>query len=156
LKVLDALRSYCDRPAGEYPPPTALFTLGPPDLPIKDIVVVSHQENSSKNISWPYPYARLATETNQGTVPKYGFHSCKNDRERTDEFVGHRALIMSGLRTKQLFDCKRGIVGHFLPGEHEEKDLPRYTVVVRPQSSEGRHYREVCQQVTHEKPYSPE
>ena len=36
LKALYTLRSYCKRSDGSYPPPTDLFTLGPPDLPDKE------------------------------------------------------------------------------------------------------------------------
>ena len=35
LKVLDTLRSHCDRPDGWYPAPAEVFTLGPPDMPVE-------------------------------------------------------------------------------------------------------------------------
>jgi hypothetical protein len=37
LAVLTTLKSYCGRPDGEYPPPSKLFTLVPPDMAIENI-----------------------------------------------------------------------------------------------------------------------
>ena len=68
LKVLDTLRTYCNDPDWKYPAPTDLFTLGPPDMPIRSIEVTSSQTQLAgrnypfKMVSWPYPYTRLATQ----------------------------------------------------------------------------------------------
>jgi hypothetical protein len=72
LKVLDTLRVYCTRPDGNYPAPADIFTLGPPDMPVKSIEVKSIQSNRSgktyrsKTVLWFYPYKRLAWDTAGG------------------------------------------------------------------------------------------
>jgi len=43
LKALAILRTYCARADGEYPAPSDVFTLGPPDMPVELIVVKSGQ-----------------------------------------------------------------------------------------------------------------
>jgi hypothetical protein len=49
LKVLATLRTFCGKPAGKYPAPADVFTLGPPDLPVESIEVgVSQSELSGK------------------------------------------------------------------------------------------------------------
>jgi hypothetical protein len=53
LKVLGILRTYCKRPDGKYQPPTDVFTLGPPDLPIESIEVTS-AEQKYKIAGWQY------------------------------------------------------------------------------------------------------
>jgi hypothetical protein len=65
LAALHTLQNYCNkRPDGNYPPPTDVFTLGPPDLPIKDIEVKSSQTKLGqfKSANWRYPYKRFAIE----------------------------------------------------------------------------------------------
>lgn len=72
LTALDTLRKYCQRPDGKYEPPTDVFTLGPPDLPVKSIEVESSQTESGgrtrqfKKASWSYPYKKLAIEDIDG------------------------------------------------------------------------------------------
>jgi hypothetical protein len=63
LKALDILRTYCKSPDGKYQPPTDVFTLGPPDLPIESIEVKSA---GLKIARWRYPYKRLAIEERGG------------------------------------------------------------------------------------------
>jgi hypothetical protein len=87
LKVLDILRIHCKRPDGKYPAPNDLFTLGPPDLPIKDIEVetksykghqTTHQE---KTASWHYPYERFAEHWRGEVNQDRGELTCKRTTE---------------------------------------------------------------------------
>ena len=86
LKALDTLRTYCKRPEGNYPPPTDVFTLGPPDLPVKSIEVKTKNHGSlpgrrdqSKTASWYYPYKRLAAEERDGTFSQWELYlACKD------------------------------------------------------------------------------
>ena len=71
LKVLDALRSYCKRSDGHYPPPSDFLTLGSPDMQIKAIDVVTYSPpiaGTSKAVYWYYPYERLTIHTNEDKV----------------------------------------------------------------------------------------
>jgi hypothetical protein len=154
LKVLDILRTYCKRPDGKYRPPTDLLALGPPDMPIESIEVTSNHDKSFKSISWAYPYTRLATEWSGVVRPHKGHLRCKS-WEGPEEalYAKMRALIMNGIRSKELFDCKRGLSGVFMD---EDDDAKAITGVVRPETYDGQHYRGICLRVTHEKPYSSE
>ena len=59
LKVLETLRTYCKHPDGKYPAPTDLFTLAPPDLPVKSIEVKTETKDQYKAVSWYYPYKNI-------------------------------------------------------------------------------------------------
>jgi hypothetical protein len=87
LKALDTLRSYCKRPDGSYPPPTYIFSLGPPDLPIKSIEVKSSQTKLGqfKSATWHYPYKRLAFEDRDGTFVQDKAHFFVKIRLKTKD-----------------------------------------------------------------------
>jgi hypothetical protein len=161
LKVLDTLRTYCGRPDGKYPPPVDVFTLGPPDLPVESIEVKSDQRpvagktNPYKVVLLSYPYTRLG-HSRQGKIePDLGYLVCKQASETESElYEEHRSSIMNGFRSKELFDCKRGLAGVF----HRDEDDPAKatTYVVRPDTYAYRYYLGVCRRVMHELPYLPE
>jgi hypothetical protein len=158
LKVLDTLQNYCKRPDGNYAPSTDVFTLGQPDMPIKSIEVKTSQtklRGTFKEVSWHYPYARLATELQGRVFPAKGYFWCKHWEGTEAEFyTKRRTRIMNGIRFKEVFDCKRGLTGDFMS---EEDDPSKVTMgFVRPHSFLDQYYRGVCLRVTHETPYSPE
>jgi hypothetical protein len=170
LKALYTLRSYCKRPDESYPPPTDLFTLGPPDLPIKSIEVRSSQTKLGqfKSATWHYPYKRLAIEDRDGTfVQDEAYFYCKDAVHQKDEgelYLKQRTSITNGSQTKELFDCKRGLRGNFVTLDEEPAGPDRFwpsdpakvhTDVVTPHSYSDLWYRGVCLRVMHETPYSP-
>jgi hypothetical protein len=123
LKVLDTLRVYCKRPDGKYPPPTNLFTLGEPDLPIASIEIESKSGINNgikydwKKASWKYPYKKFAIEDQKygEFSPARGFLVCKNrDRDEWELFREQRKSITDGQRNKEVFDCKRAPSGAIL------------------------------------------
>jgi hypothetical protein len=154
LKVLYILRTYCKGPDGKYQPPTDVFTLGPPDLPIESIEVKS---GGLKIARWRYPYKRLAIKERGGEYAQmYTSLICK-------EFVEARARITNGERRGGLFDCKRGLVdigGVPLFGDEEpSREYIRKTMDPRPFEPDTNGetiYRAICHGVTHETPYSPQ
>jgi hypothetical protein len=162
LKVLDTLRTYCKRPDGKYPAPTDLFTLGPPDLPIKSIEVESKSYSplpgrtyQFKKASWSYPYKRLAVERHGEFWQGWGSLVCKNrDRSEWELYAEQRTSITNGQRNKELFDCKRGLRGD-LPLEDVDPALIP-TNQVTPQTYGDQLYSGICLRVMHELPYSPE
>jgi hypothetical protein len=173
LKALDTLRTYCKRPAGKYPPPADVFTLGPADLPIKDIEVESKNDESSpgrsrqyKAATWSYPYKRFTGEQRgENSSQWHVFFACKDlDREEWDLYREKRAEITDGERRRQLFDCKRGLYDTmgvpFIDGEEPSTALMQKMMqpepVPPPHTNGHRLYNEICLRVTHEKPYSPE
>ena len=156
LKVLDTLRPFCKQLNGKYPASTDLFILGPPDMEIESIEVqtvsslVKGRNISIKFVFWHYPYDRLALHTVGGKVaPMGGDLRCSDDEE---SYFEQRTQNMNGVRTKELFDCKRGIMGNF----HDDDDDDPFTYFVKPQTYGHRVYGKICLRVTHETPYSPE
>jgi hypothetical protein len=141
LKVLDTLRSYCARPEGKYPVPPDVFTLGPPDMPVKNIEV-KHNHLKLKLVYWSYPYKVLAAFS-----PGFLGISCVGS-----EYGVFRAQITNGIRTKHLYDCKRGLEGFVL----DENDTTKaVTGFVRKGTYAFEYYLSVCRAVTHEDPYVP-
>jgi hypothetical protein len=131
-------------------------------LPIESIEVKSDQTTVAgktvvffKVVLLSYPYTRLA-HSRQGKIePDGGFLTCKQgDRTESELYEEHRSLIMNGIRSKELFDCKRGLAGVF----HRDEDDPAkaITYVVRPDTYHHRYYLGVCFRVMHELPYLPE
>jgi hypothetical protein len=140
LKVLATLRTYCARAVGQYPAPTDLLMLGPPDMPVKNIEV------SRKMVVWYYPYKRL-----QGGA---GGLDCRSgNRTEQDLYSEAWDVITKGIRVKRLYDCKRGLSGRTI---HEDDDPT--TAIVGPvplQTLAFEYYQSVCRAVTHEAPYEP-
>jgi hypothetical protein len=165
LKALATLRTYCGRADGEYPAPSDVFTLGPPDMPVERIEVKSGQHKSgdkiyqTKHASWSFPYVRLALNTGRGQdggLEQYpsSFH-CKNIFNTEDEaYWESRALIMNGIQSKHLYDCKRGLEGDFA-GRQDDPTTKAFTHFMSNGSIAFNFYRSVCQAVTHEAPYVP-
>jgi hypothetical protein len=130
-------------------------------LPVESIEVTSRQSQLAgktypfKMVSWNYPYKRLARKFQSGLLPRSGFLTCKQWSEPEDKlYREHRASIMNGIRSKYLFDCKRGLAGMFI----NEDDDPAKVITnfVPPDSLLTRYYAAVCYRVMHEWPYLPE
>jgi Sel1 repeat-containing protein len=136
LKVLSTLQTYCARPAGKYPAPADLLTLGPADMPVKSI-------EKAKAVYWEYPYKRLARQ--------YGFVAFCGAQEKLDQ----RTEITNGLQTKQLFDCRRGLAGSFYESDNGDPSKVR-THLVPSNTILEVHYVRVCRAVMHEWPYLSE
>lgn len=152
LKSLGVLKNYCGQRDGKYPAPADLLQLGPPDLPIEQIEVKSSQTKAGgmtyafKMVSWKHPYVRLAN-------PAY-LHCKQWGRSENDLYVESHNLIANGLRTKELYDCKRGLSGSFM---HDDDDISKaFTAPVRKDTNGLAWYRAVCRAVMQEEPYLPE
>ncbi len=169
LKALDTLRTYCKGPDGKYPPPTDVFTLGPPDLPVKSIEVKTKNYESSagrtdqyKTASWDYPYKRFAHEERDGTFFQWEIVlTCKYGHQNEwDLYREKRAEITNGERARQLFDCKRGLHDFFgvpfIDGREPSAALMQKMMHPQLVKPGNQLYRSVCLQVTHEQPYSTE
>jgi hypothetical protein len=117
LAALTTLKSYCGRPDGEYAPPSELFTLGPPDMPVEHIKVETQPGHTPfKNVVWGLPYLRLAVNLKNGPEEDMAFFDCKGPAvESPDkEYDEFRSIIMNGSASKVLYDCRHGIMGFFL------------------------------------------
>jgi hypothetical protein len=89
--------------------------------------LVKGRNISIKFVFWHYPYDRLALHTVGGKVaPMGGDLRCTDDEE---SYFAQRTQIMNSIRTKELFDCKRGLMGNF----HDDDDEP-FTYFVKPQT----------------------
>jgi hypothetical protein len=161
LKVLDTMRDYCARADGKYAAPADILTLGQPDLPVESIDVKSRQSQLAgktypfKLVSWNYPYKRLALKFQGNLQPQLGVLTCKQWSQTEDQlYQEHRTLIMNGIRSKYLFDCKRGLTGLFI---HEDDDPAKViTFFVSQHTDLYTFYLAVCSRVMHEVPYLPE
>ena len=153
MKVLDTLRTYCARGDGNYPAPADVLALGPPDMPVKNIVVKSDEK--TKRASWSLPYSRLVLGNNRDKQYPVEFF-CKRSlyQTQTEEYLQTRSAILNGIRSKALFDCKRGLTGIFMDMDDDPtKPLMR---VVRKGTVDAHHYESICRAVTHEEPYMPQ
>ena len=140
LKAVATARNYCARAEGKYPAPPELFTLGPPDIPVKDIEI-KHNQSNSKYAMWFYPYKRL------GDDAVILFCDRQSDAE-------HRDVILNGIRSKHLFDCKRGLFGSFVREDDDASKAIAGSVPIGSRAFE--YYLSLCKVVTHEAPYIPE
>lgn len=145
LRALNAADTFCGLSVGKYPMPKTLFTLGPPNMPVQDIVVGKNMQNA-KYVQWSYPYLRLAFNAHSENE---GILLCG----RSSEYMQNRELILNGLQDKELFDCERGLTGTFL--DQNEDPTKAMTYVVRAGTIGARIYNSVCRAVTHTEPYDP-
>jgi len=153
LKALDTLRTYCARPAGKYPAPADLLTLGRPDMSVENIVVKSSR--TSKWVYWSYPYKRLAMSTAQGLDEKGTILYCREQSKTEAQFfLERRAEITNGSRMKHLFDCRRGLGGMFF-NNNDDPSKAITSPVKRGTFGEDKYFR-VCVAVMNEMPYLPE
>ena len=144
LKALSTLRTYCARPAGKYPAPAGLLTLGSPDMPVKSVEVQGEQMGRTKRVVfWEYPYTRL------------GKSSIALGCGEQDQMY-EQQTITNGFRTKELFDCRRGLSGRSYEPLDNGDPSKVLTYAVRPDTISEEHYLGVCSAVMHEKPYLPE
>jgi hypothetical protein len=117
LAALTTLRSYCSRPDGEYAPPPKLFTLGPPDMPVENIKVRTQSGDTPfKDVVWSLPYRKLALNLKNGPQEDSAFFDCKGPAvESIDkEYDDLRSVIMNGSTSKELYDCRHGLMGFFV------------------------------------------
>ena len=157
LTALGTLQSYCTHPDGAYPAPAELLTLGPPDMPVRNIEVESAKKNKVRSVNWFYPYKRLALQTTAGIeerftipVPCVSSKLSKSDVQRW--ILETRAVITNGTQAKYQFDCKRGMMSIPIFGE----DDPAKAQMVFAQGGWLRDYVLVCNKVTNEFPFLPE
>jgi len=142
LNAQDILGKFCAQPDGKYPPPRGLLSLGPPDMPVQNIEVMRD------SVVWQYPYRRLAYRDEQ----KLHFLICRGEgKTQAQWFLEQRAEITNGKRMKYLFDCTRGMSGHFFPGS----DDPAKAMMsfVKPDTMGEAYYERVCLAVTKKMPY---
>jgi len=156
LTALGTLQSYCARPDGTYPAPAELLTLGPADMPVKNIEVESDKKNKVRSVNWFYPYKRLALQGTAGVeerftmpVPCVSSKLSKSDVRRL--ILENRAVITNGTQAKYQFDCKRGMTSLPIFG----KDDPAKAQMVSAQGGWLRDYVLVCHKVTNEFPFLP-
>jgi hypothetical protein len=106
LSVIGILSHYCSRPVGNYPAaPEKLPSFGTPDLPFKDIEVMSQEH--VKTVFWYYPYKKLA----MGAWLNCGRGS------PNQAYLKKRADITNGFSSKFLIDCRRGLMSAPLFGD---------------------------------------
>jgi hypothetical protein len=158
LKVLDALRSHCARPAGTYPPPTEVFTLGPPDMPVKDIEVTIRRStwpgtnDRVKTAFWWRPYIKTMVGEGAG-ISSYRCNQPFHSDE--DEYFDDRNSILNGTKIKELFDCNRGLQGTYF--DADEHDYRKILIHPIPKGTVGEaYYIGVCRAVTGKDPYLSE
>jgi hypothetical protein len=156
LKVLDTLRSHCERPVGSYPAPAEVFTLGPPDMPVKEKEIEVRQFDLHnyrwKVASWWLPYRKTMVGTGAG----YESYRCNPPgRTETEEYLDHRNGILNGHQSKVLFDCNRGLQSLFF--DEQKNDYRKARLYPVEKGTVGaRYYYGVCRAVTRKDPYISE
>jgi hypothetical protein len=156
LTVLDTLRNYCPLRDGKYQAPNSLFTLGRPDMPVERIEVSSSPavaNCSFKSASWSYPYDRLAIHFGDRTVEERSLLNCQQWCKTGDElYLEERAIILNGLRTSELYDCKRGLTGMLFDNDDPAKVT---MLTIKPGTLAFALYTRICERVMHETPFIP-
>jgi len=158
LSVLDTLRSYCTRPGGKYPAPLDLFMLGKPDMPVEMIEVNTNQTDRRgtkfKDVNWSLPYSKLAVSDKTGLVEKISFFYCEGPSVGSidEEYTRRRSLIMNGIFAKELYDCKRGVMGLFV---NNDDPLSKAITSTHIRGLYLQAYLRLCQIITGEMPYIP-
>jgi hypothetical protein len=153
LKVLDTLRSHCARPVGFYTAPAEVFTLGPPDMSVKEIEVslvplAAGTNRSVKVASWWLPYSKMKV----GAGAHNESYMCNTTKE---EYIERRNVILNGIKNKFLFDCNRGLRGVFF--DQDESDYRKARVYTVQNGTVGAiYYKGVCRAVTRKDPYLSE
>jgi hypothetical protein len=104
---------------------------------------------------WSYPYRKLALNFPDGLQQRPDFFTCRQyDYSEDQLYREHRTSILNGIRSKELFDCKRGITGLFVRDDEDPAKV--VTHFVNPDTVAFRHYLAVCYAVMHEYPYEPD
>lgn len=151
LKVLDTLRLYCSRPDGKYEPPTDLFLLGPPDMPINKIeVTTSGTQGRSKNIEWSLPYRTMAIGDREN-VEVFGCQGMGGE-SMEQEYSEMRAILMNGITSKELYDCNNGVMGEFVNVE-DPPSKAITTTNIRGAFMDA--YLRLCHAITGQMPFLP-
>lgn len=157
LKVLDGLRSYCTRPDGQYPPPTTFFILGKPDMPVGKIMVKTQADREGiefKNVVWRLPYRMLVINPKTGEE-NISFFDCKGPAVTSidDEYTQLRAMITNGTFSKELYDCKHGVMGVFV---NNDDPVSKAITTTNIMGGYLRAYISLCRNVTGDWPYMPD
>ena len=154
LRILIALRSYCERADGQYPAPADFLMLGLPNMPVKNIEVKSGQEQIGdttvpfRMVSWSYPYRQLGPAA--ASVHCKSFNPNRTDVDLVLEDV---ARIANGTRSRVLYDCKQGLWG-VLANEDDDPSKAQ-TLHVQKGTRAFTNYLSMCRTVTNEEPYVP-
>jgi hypothetical protein len=151
LKVLDTLRSQCARQVGSYPAPVEVFTLGLPDMPVKEIEVREFTLHNYryKVASWWLPYSKTMVGEGAG----YESYRCNPpDRSEREEYLDDRNGILNGTKNKVLFDCNRGLRGEFFDEDYRKARVHP----VQNGTVGAEYYNGVCRAVTRKDPYLSE
>jgi hypothetical protein len=153
LKALATLQTYCARTDGTYPAAADLLTLGPPDMPVKNIEVESHATSETRTVTWYYPYKKLASKEKGELQERWTLVHCESAKVSAANVINKnreaRLLITNGSSTKYIFDCKRELMGFLFSGENDPAKVQMFPV----RGGLDFWYVAVCLKVTHETPY---
>jgi len=143
LKILIALRRYCERPDGQYSAPTDFLTLGIPIIPVKKVEV------KAGVVSWAYPYRQLGP-----TAASVHCKSFDPTRSEIDLFLEDMVTVTDGLPSKVVYDCNQGRWG-VVPNTADDPANAQ-TRNVEKGTQAFANYLSICRAVTREQPYVPE
>lgn len=145
LTVLGVLSTFCGRSDGKYEAPMSLLTLGKPNRPIEKIDVrnLTGSVPARKFVWWPVPYEHVVINSS---------FTCRSPFNKTQDTSKESEVIMNGVRTKELFDCKRAVRGQFFDMDDPS---PVETHVVQKDTVGEDEYIDVCLAVMKNKPYLP-
>src|ERR1700733_2931111 len=107
-----------------------------------------------KSARGSYPYDRLAFHTKGCSLEESGFLNCQQWCKSRDElYLTNRDIILNGLRTRKLYDCKGGLTGMLLTDDDDPAKVT--TMPVTRGTFEFAHYTSICESVMHEMPFIP-
>ena len=149
VRILDTIRKYCDRPVGKYfPTARELGAFGPPDQAVEAVKIehvrLAGSGLTSKVLFWHPPYKALDTFA-------YVLH-CEDKAQK--DYIEYRSMITNGIREKELFDCKRAMVGLFSSADEDDK-AHAFTFFVIDRLEYVQTYFGLCRQITGSDPYPP-
>jgi hypothetical protein len=143
LAALTMAEGFCRKPFGKYEVPPEALVLGPPDIPMAK-VTVENIERLGKMVHWPIPYSVA------GSSP------VSVDCDSPIWGPNERKLVTHGFQSKQLFDCKRGMMGFFasVDGEPSKAIIVDATSFLPPARARvAESYSTMCARVIGESPH---
>jgi len=148
LQAIEALRTYCAQPVGQYLFPSDTPRLAGPVKTSRVIEVIDFGEDADKLLTWDFRYGKsIRTEL----LFCRGVGEDGKPLTADEWYLWARDRITNGVSHVEIFDC-----GHYAIGRQLSSDVSKtFMHEVRPESYGEDVYLRVCLAVTGKRPFVP-